>query len=135
MMNEATYDKLCHECKRLVREFIAEQMNFESCLGIDEGIFARHAEYEDVNLGVNFPVSPLASPFFYCSLGRQVQVYLGCLKTVVAEELLKSPGADSLLDALDGKGVPKHMRGHWLGDCCPTANLLHKPLDGANGHT
>ena len=47
-MNKATYAKLCPHCRKLVREVIEREMEYESCLGIDEGIFARHAEYKDV---------------------------------------------------------------------------------------
>ena len=47
-MNGATYDRLCADCRKLVREVIEREMEYESCLGIDEGLFARHAEYEDV---------------------------------------------------------------------------------------
>jgi len=49
MMNKATCDRLCPECKKIVRESVEEQMNFESSLGMHESVFARRAEYEDVS--------------------------------------------------------------------------------------
>ena len=47
-MSRATYDRLCPDCRKLVREVIEKEMEYESCLGIDEGVFVRHAEYKGV---------------------------------------------------------------------------------------
>jgi hypothetical protein len=49
MMNKETYGRLCPECKKMVWESVKEQMNLESGLGMDESVFARRAEYEDVS--------------------------------------------------------------------------------------